>query len=180
VDKDKAKSGDKASVEKTEEVVQDNSAAAEKEKESVLDATTENEWKCTKCGHLNSEERARCKVCMGWRGGSRLPKAYFTKVRDVIERVLKSSDESEAKAADAYKAMVPGIYDQFFPVAKRASTPPPQGRRMGTRQKQVAEIDWKHERKHYPKASSRVGENYQVTDMPVVCTSFHANDQSDL
>eukprot|EP00804_Cyclotella_cryptica_P002283 CCRYP_004015-RA/>CCRYP_004015-RA protein AED:0.32 eAED:0.32 QI:0/0.5/0.66/1/1/1/3/1189/611 len=138
------------------------------------DTTSEGEWKCTKCGHLNTE-RARCKMCLGWKGGSRIQKAYFNKVRDVIERVLKSSDETEAKAAQAYVKVVPDIYDHFFPQESGSTSP---NRRIGTRQRHV-DIDWKHERKHYPKATSRVGEDYQATELPAMCTSFESKGQND-
>jgi hypothetical protein len=149
-------------------------SASEKKTHTKSDTASEGEWKCTKCGHLNTE-RARCKLCLGWKGGARIQKAYFNKVRDVIERVLKSSDETEAKAAQAYMKVVPDIYDQFFPQESGSTSP---NRRMGTRQRHV-DIDWKHERKHYPKAASRVGEDYQVTEMPAISTSFESKGQNN-
>ncbi|KAL7520446.1 hypothetical protein ACHAWX_006250 [Stephanocyclus meneghinianus] len=149
-------------------------SAIEKKTSTKSETGSEGEWKCTKCGQVNTE-RARCKMCLGWKGGARIQKAYFNKVRDVIERVLKSSDETEAKAAQAYMKVVPDIYDQFFPQEKASTS---SNRRMGTRQRHV-DIDWKHERKHYPKATSRIGEDYQVTEMPAISKPFESKGQND-
>ena len=76
-----------------------------------------NSWNCASCGHTNVNAKSRCAGiigegrCMAWRGGKRLP--YFSKVRDVVERILEKKSVAEAKAADAYVNLVPDASDIF-------------------------------------------------------------------
>ena len=128
-------------------------------------AAYEGDWECTVCGQSNTGW-AKCKQCMGLRGGIRIMKPYLSKVRDVIERVLKSSDGAEAKAAEAYTKVVPDIQDQFDSKTNESTVQPES---EYTQQDHV-ELDWKNKRTHYPKASSRVGDEYQVTELPTAGT----------
>jgi hypothetical protein len=150
--------------------IDDNSVEASKPS-----TVHEGEWECITCGQLNSD-RARCKQCMGWKGGSRVQKPYLCRVREVIERVLKSSDETEAKAAEAYVKLVPDIYDQFRPKDKASAAPSCDAK---TSQDDHVNMDWKHERTHFPKATSRVGEEYQVSELPKAGTHV-VDEQSHL
>eukprot|EP01082_Thalassiosira_pseudonana_P013581 g12456.t1.1.5e17418b g12456 g12456.t1 contig6:1958093-1959605(+) len=123
----------------------------------------EETWDCT-CGYTNPGSRTRCKSCQGWKGGKRLPKAYYNRIRDVIERVLEKRNEAEAKAAEAFLSAVPDyVAEQFLPQPKQEKALVARPRR--TRQRS-ADVDWKHERTHYPKATSRVGQEYQVDVLP--------------
>ncbi|KAL7506562.1 hypothetical protein ACHAXN_003828 [Cyclotella atomus] len=154
---------------------QDDSSA-EGKKPGKPSAIHGGEWECITCGHLNSD-RARCKLCMGWKGGSRLQKPYLCRVREVIERVLKSSDETEVEAAEAYVKVVPDIHDHFL--AKDKAAAPSYNANISTGQDDHINLDWKHQRTHYPKATSRVGEEYQVSELPKAGTHV-INEQSHL
>jgi hypothetical protein len=114
---------------------------------------------------------------MGWKGGSRLQKPYLCRVREVIERVLKSSEETEIKAAEAYIKVVPDIHDQFL--AKDKAAAPSYNANISTGQDDHINLDWKHQRTHYPKATSQVGEEYQVSELPKAGTHV-INEQSHL
>ncbi len=93
-----------------------------------------------------------------------MPKAYYNRIRDVIERVLEKRNEAEAKAAEAFLSAVPDyVAEQFLPQPKQEKALVARPRR--TRQRS-ADVDWKHERTHYPKATSRVGQEYQVDVLP--------------
>ena len=149
-------------------------------------------WICASCGHTNSNAKSRCtgtfgegQRCMTWRGGKRLRKPYFSKVRDVIERILEKNNEAEAIAADAYTELVPYVTDLF---AEQKEKIDPKGSRSvvpyspstHTRQK-IDLCEWKHERTHYNKSSSRVGPEFQVDSLPKAgsCTNPTNADTED-
>ena len=160
-----------------EEFIPDDPSAAE-EIELKSNSLIESEWECTTCGHLNSDDRARCKECMGWKGGARVTKPYsncLDKVRDVIERVLQSSDEAERKAAEAYMKVVPDAHEQFMPKTKELAAPTQDS----NPQEEHDDLNWKHERKHYPKATSRVGDEYQATELPLAGSYLESKEQSN-
>ena len=146
-------------------------------KKSSSNNAYKGEWECPTCEIL-IVDRARCKKCMGWKGGKKLQKEYLSRVRDVIERVLNSSDETETKAAEAYAKAVPDIHEQLQPKKKESSVPSESTSVQLDCQEHV-NMDWKHERTHYPKATSRVGDEYQATELPKAGT-YVANEQSDL
>ena len=85
-------------------------------------------------------------------------KPYFSKVREVIERVLEKRNEIEAKAADAYVVLVQDKSDestvQTCITQKRRTRP------------QCLDVEWKNKRKHFMKSSSRIGPDYQVAAIP--------------
>jgi len=127
-------------------------------------AAHEGDWNCTGCDQSNAG-REKIDQCTEWRGGTRIMKPYLSNVRDVIERVLKSSDGAEAKAAEAYTKVVPDIQDQFD--SKKNEPVQPESEHI---EQDHVELDWKNKRTHYPKASSRVGDEYQVAELPAAGT----------
>lgn len=135
------------------------------------------EWKCNTCG-IQIVDKARCKKCMGWKGGRKLQKAYLSRVRDVIERVLDSKEEAEAKAAEAYVQLVPDIREQLQSKKKDLSAASDSVITQSEHQEHV-NLDWKHERTHYPKATSRVGEEFQVSELPKA-GSHTIDEQNDM
>mmetsp|Transcript_7611 Transcript_7611/g.16307 ORF Transcript_7611/g.16307 Transcript_7611/m.16307 type:complete len:362 (-) Transcript_7611:2-1087(-) len=86
-------------------------------------------------------------------------KQYFQNIRDVIERVLERPDSVDPKSAGAYPEFLNNIFDQFK--VRRVVSP----HQHDTRKKQI-NVDWKNERRHFMKASSRVGQEYQVDVLP--------------
>ena len=120
------------------------------------------------CGHINGTAKSRCNgiFCEGQRKMRlRKPKPYFSKVRDVIERVLEKNNETEAMAADAYTELVGG-----------KSLPPSPSR------KTLEKIDlcaWKDERTHFSKSSSRVGPEFQVGTLPKAGSCTNSTNHTD-
>lgn len=129
-------------------------------------------WSCTACGHTNPSSRSRCSgtigegKCMAWRGGKRV--AYFTKVRDVIERILEKQNEEETKAADAFlKLLPPEGVDMFKEQKEKKSEKSEQPPSPSRQTRHSNHFSWKDvERVHFDKTSSRVGSEYQVDVLP--------------
>ncbi|KAL3786167.1 hypothetical protein ACHAW5_008784 [Stephanodiscus triporus] len=104
--------------------------------------------------------------CAGTVGGSRNQmacrcrkrhrKAYFTKVCDVVKRVLEKNNAAEAAAAEAYTELVPDV--AMFTEQKD---------KKEQKDKHSGQL-WKDERTHFNKSSSRVGPEYQVLALPTV------------
>ena len=101
-------------------------------------SSDEGPWECSNCGHTNPGTNQRCTGktaiarCMAWRGGKRLKKQYFSKLRDVIQRVLEKKSEAEEKAATAYLELVPDAPDLFVDKDKmpKAETPKEEGKKI--------------------------------------------------
>jgi hypothetical protein len=126
------------------------------------------------CGHTNGIARSRRngivgegQRCMAWRVAMRLltPKPYFSKVSDVIERVLEKNNETEAIAADAYTELV-------------GSKSLPSSPSRKTREK-IDLCAWKDERIHYNKSSSRVGPEFQVSTLPKAGSGRNPTNHTD-
>ena len=126
------------------------------------------------CGHNNSTAKSRrngifgeCQRCMAWRGAMRLgkPKPYFSKVSDLIERVLEKNNETEAMAADAYMELV-------------GSKSLPSSPSRKTREK-IDLCAWKDERTHYNNSSSRVGPEFQVSTLPKAGSCSNPTNHTD-
>lgn len=160
-------------------------------KENTSPPIEDETWICASCGHTNGTAKSRCsgtfgegQRCMAWRGGKRLRKPYFSKVRDVIERILEKNNEAEAIAADAYTELVPYVAD-IFGEQKDKKDPKdskslPYSPSSQTRQK-IDLCAWKHERTHYNKSSSRVGPEFQVDSLPKAgsCTNPTSNADAE-
>lgn len=145
-------------------------------KENTSPPIEDETWICTSCGHTNGTAKSRCtgtfgegQRCMAWRGGKRLRRPYFSKVRDVIERILEKNNEAEAIAADAYTELVPYVAD-IFGEQKDKKDPKDSKRVPYSPSSQTRQNNdlcaWKHERTHYNNSSSRVGPEFQVDSLP--------------
>ena len=73
--------------------------------------------------------------------------------------MLERTSSAESKAADAYSELMHDVSDQFR-VGRVVSS-----NHHNTRRKCI-DADWKNDRKHYMKATSRVGQAYQVDELP--------------
>eukprot|EP00571_Detonula_confervacea_P010382 CAMPEP_0172302104 /NCGR_PEP_ID=MMETSP1058-20130122/3859_1 /TAXON_ID=83371 /ORGANISM="Detonula confervacea, Strain CCMP 353" /LENGTH=552 /DNA_ID=CAMNT_0013012461 /DNA_START=38 /DNA_END=1696 /DNA_ORIENTATION=- len=143
----------------------------------------EGPWDCATCGHTNVSAKSRCTgvvgdtKCMAWRGGKRVRKPYFSKVRDVIERVLEKKNEVEAMAADSYIEIIPDANYTFIREQKdKKSEPSPS---LQIRQN-INHFAWKDERTHYEKSSSRVGPMFQVDVLPAAGSYTATNNNTDV
>ena len=125
-------------------------------------------WDCVSCGHTNAIAKSRCAGsvdgvrCLAWRGGKRLRRPYFSKVRDVIERVLEKKGAAEAKAADAFVVLVPNATELFHKKDEKRDQAPTHS----VPQVLAALSTWKEDRTHFEKASSRIGSEFQVDALP--------------
>lgn len=167
--------GHKASCEIQQDMPHELSQTLLNEKNSAPQPSEQEFWECTNCGLTNDAEKQRCigllsngMRCMAWRGGKRLHKLYLSKVRDVIERILKRKTVEEATAADAYTLLVPDVSDLFVEQKKEKkklaeATVSPSSH---TRQR-VDLCTWKDDRVHYSIASSRIGSEFQVDTLPM-------------
>jgi hypothetical protein len=149
----------------------------------------EGPWTSSSCGHTNSTVKSRCngsfddgQRCMAWRDGKRCHKPYFSRVRDVIERVLEKNNEVEAVAAEAFTELVPHVADLFG--AKKdekemeGSAGSPSAPSSQIRQKNDL-CAWKDERIHYNKSSSRVGTEFQVDTYPKAGSYAYSENHTD-
>ena len=144
-------------------------------KENPSPPIDDGPWLCASCGHTNVTAKSRCcgsfgegLRCMAWRGGKRVRKPYFSRVRDVIERVLEKNNEAEAIAADAYTELVPHVADLF--TEQEDKKEPRDSKSVPSSSSQTRQKNdlssWKDERTHYNKSSSRIGSEFQVARPP--------------
>lgn len=159
-------------------------------KENPSPPIDDGPWLCASCGHTNVTAKSRCSGsfgeglrCKAWRAGKRIRKSYFSKVRDVIERILEKNNEAEAIAADAYTELVPHHAAELFTERKdkkepRGSNSVPSSPSSQTRQKNDL-CSWKDERTHYNKTSSRVGSEFQVATLPEAGSCTNPTNHTD-
>ncbi len=158
-------------------------------KENPSPPIDDGPWICASCGHTNVTAKSRCNGtfgeglrCLAWRGGKRVRKPYFNKVRDVIERILEKNNEAEAIAADAYTELVPHVADLFTEQkdkkGMKGSRSEPSSPSSQTRQK-IDLCSWKDERTHYKKSSSRIGSEFQVDTLPEAGSCTNPTNHTD-
>ncbi len=146
----------------------------------------EGTWTCSSCRHINSTGKSRCtgsfddgQRCMSWRDGKRRHKAYFSKVRDVIERVLERNNEAEAVAAEAFTELVPHVADLFGAKKDEKDMEGSIGFLSSLSRQKHDLCAWKDERIHYNKSSSRVGSEFQVDTYPKAGSYAYSENHTD-
>ena len=141
-------------------------------------------------------------------GGWVRNKEYTSVIKQVIDRVLERRNELESRAADAYLDEVGDIVSksqkQRQPVerlssrrSRRASSQGGDGSEGGADGDEEDEdesgskmtddevhhvsLSWKfNERRHFPKLTSRVGDDYQASSLPSAGTEGSSKDNSDV
>mmetsp|Transcript_21193 Transcript_21193/g.33296 ORF Transcript_21193/g.33296 Transcript_21193/m.33296 type:complete len:669 (-) Transcript_21193:52-2058(-) len=118
---------------------------------------------------------------------------YYTKMRQVIEQILKKETAVETKAAEAYEAVILNAVELFGesttnntddtnnekeeegsiegnanPTNNNNNNEVPMSPTTRMTRQRFSDIAWKENRTHYEKSSSRVGLQYQVDVLPVV------------
>ncbi len=95
-------------------------------------------------------------------------KDYYTRIRDVIDRVLQRRNDAETKIADAYQdEMNAHASDEFVGETNATSESSPPARRLRpVRNATRIDLSWKEGGSAFPRTSSRVGEEYQAVDLP--------------
>lgn len=84
---------------------------------------------------------------------------YYKRIKDVIERINKRSNDFEASLADRYRRAIskPNYRTRLNPVRRSALI----------HKSSKLDLSWKDGRKNYPKKSSMIGKDYQVSTLPV-------------
>lgn len=92
-------------------------------------------------------------------------KDYYTRIRDVIDRVLQRRNNKESEIADAYQEEMAALESDAG--VKAAPSPPPTRRLRPVRQAATRiDLSWKEGGSAFPRTSSRVGPEYQAVDIP--------------
>jgi hypothetical protein len=94
---------------------------------------------------------------------------YYTRIKDVVERINLRSNDLEAMLADRYRRAIskPNFRTRLNP--PRRSTLIPKSPKL--------DLSWKHGRKNYPKKSSMIGNDYQVLHLPAAGSHMEAETQ---
>ena len=94
---------------------------------------------------------------------------YYTRIKDVIERINFRSSNLEATLADRYRRAIskPNFRTRLSP--PRRSTLIPKSPKL--------DVSWKDGRKIYPKKSSMIGNDYQVSNLPAAGSHMKAETQ---
>jgi hypothetical protein len=111
---------------------------------------------------------------------------YYDKLKLVIERVKERRNEEEAKLADLFRektqtddqeieSILPTVRPRRGP-----GRPPKLGTSRPSSQKidRVVDMSWKEGGSTYPKRSSRVGDEYQVSTLPRPGSFTSKDDES--
>ena len=88
---------------------------------------------------------------------------YYTRIKDVIERINQRSNDLEATLADRYRRAIskPNYRTRLLSPHRRSTLVPP------TTTGKKLDLSWKDGRKNYPKKSSMIGKDYQVSALPL-------------
>ena len=94
---------------------------------------------------------------------------YYTRIKDVIERINQRSNDFEATLADRYRRAIskPNYRTRLSPL--RRSTLIPKSSNL--------DLSWKDGRKNYPKKSSMIGKDHQVSTLPAADTLMQIETQ---
>jgi hypothetical protein len=94
---------------------------------------------------------------------------YYTRIKDVIERINLRSNDLEATLADRYRRAIskPNYRTRLNPI--RRSTLIPKSPKL--------DLSWKDGRKIYPKKTSMIGNDYQVSYLPAAGSHMKAETQ---
>jgi hypothetical protein len=92
---------------------------------------------------------------------------YYDRIRDVVDHILERKDARESDIADLYmaeKEKDPKISRSRL--GGRGRKRVTGGGRSSKSQKRVLDLSWKDSGRNFPKHASRVGPEYQATDIP--------------
>jgi hypothetical protein len=85
-------------------------------------------------------------------------KDYFVRIKDVLDRINLRGNSTEAMLADRYRRAV-------SKPSFRANLKPTE--RKGVQQSPIKlDLSWKDGGKHFPKKTSMIGKDYQVSSIP--------------
>jgi hypothetical protein len=112
---------------------------------------------------------------------------YYDRIRTVIDRVLERRNDVESKIADKLISKR-GDFNKGkeSPIARhrprRAAAGAPQSNQRPSlpgAPGRMIDLSWKDGGTSYPKRSSRVGDEYQATELPKANQSFSNEDESN-
>jgi hypothetical protein len=92
-------------------------------------------------------------------------KDYYNRIKDVIERILQRRNEAETEIADAYQEEMDILQND---AGYEAPPTPERASRRVRPQRNATRIDlsWKEGGSAFPRATSRVGNEYQAVEIP--------------
>ena len=96
-------------------------------------------------------------------------KQHFDKIKPLIERILEKRNSIEAEAADAYISYMVQFAENKIDDSVKPSRASSRQRQTTSRRSNESgrmDMNWKVNRRHFPKLSSRVGLGYQVLELP--------------
>lgn len=96
---------------------------------------------------------------------------YFS-IKEVLSRLEQRRDEEEAEIADTYREEMSRPVDRSTPQKRKQRS---EGGDEQTHKKPKLDLSWK-ESLNFPRRTSRVGKEYQVTNIPKAGT---VNDEKD-
>lgn len=103
---------------------------------------------------------------------------YYVRIKDVIDRINERRNTAESSAADLYRRAIskpakmpspnfePTFRRKRRKVAEQASSEP-NIRNSSSSSPIKLDLSWKYSGAIFPKKSSRVGDEYQATSIPV-------------
>jgi hypothetical protein len=100
-------------------------------------------------------------------------KDYYTRIKDVIERINLRKTHGEASLADKYRRAIskPNYRTRLSPLRRKTGS-------LSTNSPKL-DLSWKDGRKRFPKKSSMIGDGYQVSAIPSVGSYEKNVDQDD-
>lgn len=102
-------------------------------------------------------------------------KDYYVRIADVIDRLNQRRSSEESAVADLYRR---AISKPDFSKADFTSTPSFTRLNVGKLGSPKLDLSWKEGRTHFPKASSRIGNDYQVSTFPIAQCFDQTEEQS--
>ena len=91
---------------------------------------------------------------------------YYDKIKQVIDRVRERRNPNETNAANAYEKAIQDMEERDGCSKKNERTYPLRRTTNIDTGETSLDVQWKEERVLYPKASSRLGDEYQVGPLP--------------
>jgi hypothetical protein len=94
---------------------------------------------------------------------------YYSRVKDVIDRINERRNVAESTAADHYRRAIAKPMHVYSPNFSPSFTRPRRSKNFDksqTPQDEEIDLSWKQGSKNFPRKISQVGENYQVPAIP--------------
>lgn len=105
-----------------------------------------------------------------WKRG-RKGRDFYDRIKAVVDRVLERRNPAETKIADSYDARVVVTEETDRDARPKRNNPSRSSNRI--------DLSWKEGGRNFPKLVSRVGVEYQATDLPSAWTYKEAEEYEE-